>query len=105
MPTYIIYKYNIDSIMFKQINRSRDTKYKYEAILEHQNGIQSIIPFGNMIDRHYADTTPLGCYKQSDTYNNTIRENAIKKFLHNRTTLIKNSSKYFELKYLYSVHI
>lgn len=94
--------YPFNNFELSGIMEADDNIHKYVAILMNKT-IQTItlVPFGNIYNTHYRDTTNLNSYSHLDSNNLDIRT----KFILNNQLLIRGNyynSTYFEMKYLYS---
>jgi len=79
--------------------------YKYVAILHNKHFDRLVaVPFGNIKDTHFRDTTGLNTYSHLDNNNYKLRQLFIKNTIHHLKPDYY-SSIYFELKYLYNYEV
>ena len=94
--------YPINNFELSGIMEADDNIHKYLAILMNLTTKNiSLLPFGNIYDTHYRDTTQLNSYSHLDTNNLNHRT----KFILENQLLIRGgyyNATYFEMKYLYS---
>ena len=93
----------IKNFEFKGVMENcEDLYHKYVAILMNITTQQiSLVPFGNIYETHYRDTTKLNSYSHLDTNNLDMRT----KYILENQLLIRGgyiNSTYFEMRFLYS---
>ena len=87
---------------YKEIDiiKSKDSKFKYTAVIQNLRGERFFVNFGDINKNHYRDSTKLKLYSRLDNEKTkTYFYNDISK---RGLTIKKFSPLYFMCKYLYS---
>jgi len=87
------------------IIKARDTKKKYTAIVQDNQGKKYYIDFGDSSKGHYRDDTKLKHYSHLDLCYTNYGQQMLNDFKEKNNFIKKFSPLYFTAKYLWAMNV